>query len=59
MQIFLLVFQFSKHQKKIYTKICSGKHIISKLKFSESLSMKCERIYRISERAYKKTLEKR
>ena len=43
MQMFLLVFQFNKRQKKIYIKICSGKHIISKQKSLESLSMKCER----------------
>ena len=59
MQMFLLVFQFNKRQKKIYIKICSGKHIISKQKSLESPLMKCERIYRISERTYKKVFGKK
>ena len=41
------------------TKICSGKNFISKRKSLESLLMKCERIYRISERTYKKAFGKK
>ena len=49
MQMFLLVFQFNKRQKKTCIKIYSGKHIISKRKSLESLLMKCERNGKIGE----------